>query len=174
MTDTAFVVAQGEGLASGAAVRHGQGDGEAHHTARRYRAAEERCGRCWLGLDRRYYARFLQMLLNGGQLDGVRVAGSRHRRLHDGGPSRHDQARDSHAAAGLRLRAGVRGPQGRRCEQRDRFGGEYNWGGAAGTGFWVDPTDQLIAIMMTQTVPGLAQRLDRALFRHAVYQALVD
>jgi CubicO group peptidase (beta-lactamase class C family) len=46
--------------------------------------------------------------------------------------------------------------------------------GAAGTGFWIDPKEQLIAIVMTQTVPGPAQRIDRALFRHAVYQALVD
>ena len=52
--------------------------------------------------------------------------------------------------------------------------GEYNWGGAAGTGFWVDPKEQLVAIVMTQTVPGPAQRFDRALFRHAVYQAIVD
>jgi len=39
---------------------------------------------------------------------------------------------------------------------------------------WVDPNEQLIAIMMAQTVPGLAQRLDRALLRHAVYQALME
>ena len=35
--------------------------------------------------------------------------------------------------------------------------GEYNWGGAAGTAFWVDPKEQLVPIMLIQA-PG--QRLN--------------
>jgi hypothetical protein len=42
------------------------------------------------------------------------------------------------------------------------------------TGFWVDPKEQLICIVMTQTQPGPAQRYDRALFRELVQQAIVD
>ena len=52
--------------------------------------------------------------------------------------------------------------------------GEYNWGGAAGTGFWVDPKEQLVVVIMTQMMPGPAQRFDRALWRDAVYQAIID
>jgi len=52
--------------------------------------------------------------------------------------------------------------------------GEYNWGGAAGTGFWIDPKEALICVIMTQTVPGPAQRYDRALVRQLVYQAIIE
>ena len=52
--------------------------------------------------------------------------------------------------------------------------GEYNWGGAAGTGFWGDPKEQMLVVIMTQTMPGPAQRFDRALWRDAVYQTIID
>ena len=50
--------------------------------------------------------------------------------------------------------------------------GEYNWGGAAGTAFWVDPKEKLVPIMLIQA-PG--QRLYyRLAFRELVYQSIVD
>jgi CubicO group peptidase (beta-lactamase class C family) len=50
--------------------------------------------------------------------------------------------------------------------------GEYNWGGAAGTAFWVDPKEQLVPIMLIQA-PG--QRLHyRLAFRDLVYQTISD
>ena len=52
--------------------------------------------------------------------------------------------------------------------------GEYNWGGAGGTAFWVDPKEQLFAVLMTQAQPGPAQREFKELFRQLVYQAIVD
>ena len=52
--------------------------------------------------------------------------------------------------------------------------GEYTWGGAGGTAFWVDPKEQLIAILMTQAQPGPWQREFRELFRQLVYQAIID
>jgi CubicO group peptidase (beta-lactamase class C family) len=52
--------------------------------------------------------------------------------------------------------------------------GEYTWGGAGGTLFWVDPKEQLVAILMTQAQPGPWQREFRELFRQLVYQAIVD
>ena len=53
--------------------------------------------------------------------------------------------------------------------------GDYNWGGAAGTGFWVDPKEQLVVVIMAQTVTGSAtERIDRALWWQAVYQHWVD
>ncbi len=50
--------------------------------------------------------------------------------------------------------------------------GEYNWGGAAGTAFWVDPKEQLVPIMLIQA-PG--QRLNyRLAFCSLVYQTIGD
>jgi CubicO group peptidase (beta-lactamase class C family) len=50
--------------------------------------------------------------------------------------------------------------------------GEFNWGGAAGTAFWVDPKEKLVPIMLIQA-PG--QRLYyRFAFRGLVYQSLID
>ena len=50
--------------------------------------------------------------------------------------------------------------------------GEYGWGGAAGTEFWIDPREELIGIYMTQFQPvGLGSYAD---FRMAAYQAIID
>jgi CubicO group peptidase (beta-lactamase class C family) len=49
--------------------------------------------------------------------------------------------------------------------------GSYYWNGATGTGFWVDPKEQLIAVMMVQAP---AQQRLRALMRQGVYQAIID
>jgi CubicO group peptidase (beta-lactamase class C family) len=51
--------------------------------------------------------------------------------------------------------------------------GEYNWGGAATTFFWVDPQEHLIGILMTQFMPMYHYNIDRE-FRILAYQALVD
>jgi CubicO group peptidase (beta-lactamase class C family) len=120
------------------------------------------------------YARFCQMLLNGGQLDGVRILG---RATVAYMTSDHlDTIKPAiptlQPGYGFGLGFAVR--KGGGVNSTIGSAGEYNWGGAAGTGFWVDPKEQLVAIMMTQTVPGPAQRFDRALFRHAVYQAIAD
>ena len=52
--------------------------------------------------------------------------------------------------------------------------GEYSWAGAAGTGFWVDPKEELICILMTQAAPGAPRRYDRQRFKQLVYQAIND
>jgi CubicO group peptidase (beta-lactamase class C family) len=49
--------------------------------------------------------------------------------------------------------------------------GEYSWGGAASTYFWIDPKEDLIAIFMTQFMPSTLYPLRREL-RTAVYAAL--
>ena len=45
--------------------------------------------------------------------------------------------------------------------------GEYRWGGAAGTAFWVDPKEEMITVLMTQGYTG-------ALFRQMVRQAIIE
>jgi CubicO group peptidase (beta-lactamase class C family) len=52
--------------------------------------------------------------------------------------------------------------------------GEYRWGGAAGTAFWVDPKDQMITVLMTQGAPGPARAPTRDLFRQMVRQAIIE
>jgi CubicO group peptidase (beta-lactamase class C family) len=51
--------------------------------------------------------------------------------------------------------------------------GEYNWGGAATTSFWIDPAEELITIFMTQVLPSSAYPLRREL-RTMVYSAITD
>jgi CubicO group peptidase (beta-lactamase class C family) len=50
-------------------------------------------------------------------------------------------------------------------------GGDFNWGGAYGTYFWVDPKEELVVVSMTQA-PGPIRVHYRQLIRSLVYQAL--
>ena len=120
------------------------------------------------------YARFLQMMLNGGQLDGVRLLSRATVAYMTADHLDTIKPAIPVLQPGYGFGLGFAVRKGGGVNNTIGSAGEYNWGGAAGTGFWIDPKEQLIAIMMTQTVPGPAQRFDRALFRHAVYQAIVD
>ncbi|HEX3993804.1 MAG TPA: serine hydrolase, partial [Acetobacteraceae bacterium] len=51
--------------------------------------------------------------------------------------------------------------------------GEYAWGGAASTAFWVDPAEEMIVIMMTQLLPSSTYPIRREL-RVLSYQAVID
>jgi CubicO group peptidase (beta-lactamase class C family) len=51
--------------------------------------------------------------------------------------------------------------------------GDFSWGGYAGTSFWVDPQEQLVAVFMVQSA-GALRGYHRTLFRQLVYQAIVD
>jgi len=51
--------------------------------------------------------------------------------------------------------------------------GEYAWGGAATTSFWIDPAEELIAIFMTQVLPSSTYPIRREL-RTMVYAAIAD
>jgi CubicO group peptidase (beta-lactamase class C family) len=124
------------------------------------------------------YARFSQMLLNGGQLDRVGILGratvaqmtSDHLGAHLG---------DIRVASpilargyGFGLGFAVRKETG--LSWVTGSAGEYRWGGAAGTAFWVDPKEQMIVVWMTQAQPGPRRGEDRDLFRQLVQAALVD
>jgi CubicO group peptidase (beta-lactamase class C family) len=120
------------------------------------------------------YARFLQMLANGGQLEGKRLlAGTTVRHMTA------DHLGDIKPAIPL-LAPGYGFGLGFAVRRADGLNGvagtagEYNWGGAGGTAFWVDPKEKLVAVLMTQAQPGPWQREFRELFRQLVYQAIVD
>ena len=122
------------------------------------------------------YARFLQMMINGGQLDGVRLLS----RItvnymtsdHLGGDFKASGATTLPAGTGFGLGFAVRRETGR--FEVTGNAGEYYWAGAAGTGFYVDPKEELICVWMTQGQPGMARRYDRYLFKQMVYQAIND
>jgi len=119
------------------------------------------------------YLQFAQMLVNRGELNGTRLLGSR---TVDLMASNH--VGDLYAQAG---RTGGRPGKGfgltvdvvlDAVEAREdhRSTGSFGWSGAFGTTFWVDPKEDLTAILMVQT-PGGPLRAD---FQNAVMQAIVD
>jgi CubicO group peptidase (beta-lactamase class C family) len=119
------------------------------------------------------YTRFCQMLLNGGQLNGARVLGRATvaYMATDHLDTIKTAVLNALAWYGFGLGFAVRRNDG--VSNVMGFAGEYGWSGAAGTTFWIDPKEQLVAVLMTQTVFGTAaQRIDRVLFRHRLYQAL--
>ena len=65
----------------------------------------------------------------------------------------------------VRLAPGVAGVPG--------SAGEFMWGGYAGTYFWVDPKEQLVAVYMTQA-PSPIRSYYRKLFKQMVYAAILD
>ena len=113
------------------------------------------------------YARFLQMLLNGGELDGVRIVAP------------HTVALMTHNQVGtLYDSTGVRG-FGFGFGITERYGaigmtsvGTFSWGGAYGSSYYVDPVEHLVIVFMVNQLPnGTDLRSDRV--SNLVYQALV-
>lgn len=121
------------------------------------------------------YARFLQMMINGGELDGVRLLSPTTVRYmtvdHLGPDIKFSGVTTLPAGTGFGLGFAVRKETGRFEVTGNE--GEYYWAGAAGTGFYVDPKDDIVVVWMTQGQPGMARRYDRYLFKQMVYQAIV-
>jgi len=117
------------------------------------------------------YARFLQMLLNRGELEGVRLLGPRTvdlmTRNHTGDFDIY--LRDDGYGFGLGFAVLVDPDKAGRIESKC----EYNWGGFFYTRFWVDPKEKLIAIMMAQLRPYSHVDIDKKL-RVLTYQAIID
>ncbi|HEX4985572.1 MAG TPA: serine hydrolase domain-containing protein [Burkholderiales bacterium] len=122
------------------------------------------------------YARFLQMLLNGGELDGMRLLSPTTVRYmtsdHLGPNVKFAGVTTLPGGTGFGLGFAVRKETGR--FEVTGNAGEYYWAGAAGTGFYVDPKDDIVVVWMTQGQPGMARRYDRYLFKQMVYQAIVE
>ena len=118
------------------------------------------------------YARFLQMLLNNGHLNGTRLLGRKTIELmtadHIGDIPRPLDLVGPGYGFGLgfavRTQAGFSNMPG--------SVGQYYWGGAAGTTFWVDPAERLFAVMMIQA-PAVREQY-RVLFRDMAYAAIAD
>lgn len=120
------------------------------------------------------YLRFCQMMLNGGALDGVRLLSPKTVQL----MTMDHAANAKKPTAGVKLANGAGFGLGFQVvtdpAEHQRIGslGAYDWAGAASTSFFIDPKEQLIAIMMTQKMP--ADLRVMAEFRTVVYQAITE
>ncbi|MGB1250392.1 MAG: serine hydrolase domain-containing protein [Candidatus Promineifilaceae bacterium] len=123
------------------------------------------------------YYRFTQMLLNKGQLDGVRILGRKtveRMRMNHLTPDLMPVAMEfSPPYHGLGFGLGVSAMVD--VSQSGIMGsnGDHGWGGYAQTTFWIDPEEEMIVINMTQCIPSGFYPIRQEL-RTAVYQALVD
>jgi CubicO group peptidase (beta-lactamase class C family) len=129
----------------------------------------------------RDYARFCQMLMNGGTLDGARVLS----------PKTIAYMRSNHLPGNRDMAAMGQPVWSETSYDGIGFGlgwavvvdpvkasfvtsvGEHHWGGAASTFFWLDPEEELFTILLTQLMPSSTYPLRREL-RQRVYQAIVD
>jgi CubicO group peptidase (beta-lactamase class C family) len=127
------------------------------------------------------YLTFCRALINGGELGGVRLLGPKTLKL----------MTSNHLPGGVDLPALSRSLFSEASYNGIGFGlgfavtmdpaktlipgspGEYNWGGAATTSFWIDPAEELITIFMTQVLPSSAYPVRREL-RTMVYAAITD
>jgi CubicO group peptidase (beta-lactamase class C family) len=124
------------------------------------------------------YLRFATMLLNGGELDGVRLLS---RTTVDFITCNHIPAGQLSSVAGggglapgygyglgvgVLLDPGVAGMLG--------SAGQYGWDGAAMTQFWVDPREEMIGVVMAQVMPWGEGPLIMHRFQVLAHQAIVD
>ena len=117
------------------------------------------------------YFRFHQMMLNGGELDGVRILGPRTVRLMTANHTGDKSIWLRGPGSGFGLGYAVVTDQGPSALPGAE--GTYSWGGAFCTVFWVDPADELVGILMTQVRPYTHLNI-RKDFQTLTYQALVD
>ena len=124
------------------------------------------------------YLRFTRMLARGGELDGARILNPRTialmtrnhlpaglSELSTGGFS--ETAFDG-MGFGLGFAVLLDPTRGRTTSSA----GEYTWGGACSTVFWVDPAEELTAVFMTQLLPSTTHPI-RPQLRQLVYSALL-
>jgi CubicO group peptidase (beta-lactamase class C family) len=117
------------------------------------------------------YARFAQMLLNGGTLDGVRIIGRKTLQLMASNhlaPSVKVDSPLMPAGHGFGLGFAVRTHDG--LAPFPGSAGEFFWSGMAGTFFWIDPKEDLFAVFMMQG-PGQRQYI-RIMLRNLVAAAV--
>ena len=127
------------------------------------------------------YLRFCSMLLNGGTLEGQRYISRKTLDLMTanhlpGGASVADMSKSLFSEAayeGIGFGLGFATTLNAAQTLMPGSDGDYFWGGAASTFFWIDPAEDLIGIFMTQLIPSSTYPVRREL-RTMVYAALDD
>jgi CubicO group peptidase (beta-lactamase class C family) len=116
------------------------------------------------------YAKFCQMLLNGGAVNNTRLLGPKTVELMTANHTADLGAVGGLLGAGAGFGLGFKVTTDIGAAQTTGSNGMYGWVGIYGTTFWVDPKERLIAIMMVQRYPGSPVG---AVFQPLVYQAIV-
>ena len=118
------------------------------------------------------YMRFARMLVNGGELDGVRILRPETVRLmatshlSDSVTERSWLPSKGQVGFGIDFAVRVRPPA--TADENNGAVGEFFWDGAASTLFWVDPVNEVTAVLFVQLVPFDRVHLHKS-FRDAVY-----
>jgi len=126
------------------------------------------------------YYRFCSMLLNQGELDGTRIIGRKTLAMMASNhlPDNRDLTEMSQSAFSETTYQGVGFGLGFSVildpvkTQSLTDEGEYGWGGAASTVFWVNPKEEMIVIFLTQLLPSSTYQVRREL-RSLVYSSLM-
>ena len=121
------------------------------------------------------YVRFAQMLANRGTLDGTRLLG---RKTVEYMTSDHlgtaiGTGTDYIPGAGYGFGLGFAVRRAAGVADLNGSAGDFNWGGAYGTYFWVDPKEELVVVSMTQA-PGPIRVYYRHMIKSLVLQAIAD
>lgn len=116
------------------------------------------------------YARFGNMLLNGGVLDGARLLSPKTIELMTMSHTSELTPPLQLLGPGVNFGLGFRVITDLAATQGLGSNGLYGWSGIYGTNFWVDPKEKLVAVMMVQKYPGPTVA---GTFQPMVYQALV-
>ncbi len=126
------------------------------------------------------YFRFAEMLRRGGELDGARILG----------PRTIEMMAQNHLAGGADLSKMAMGAFSETAYEGIGFGlgfamtldgvesgslteGDYYWGGAASTIFWVDPIEDIVVIFMTQLMPSTTFNF-RGQLKSIIYSSIAD
>ncbi len=127
------------------------------------------------------YLQFCRMLLNGGELDGRRFLGRKTLELMTSNhlPDGRDLTNFATGAFSETTYEGVGFGLGFSVQLDPAVSqivgsrGEFAWGGAASTAFWVDPSEELITIFMTQLMPSGSFNF-RGQLKSIIYPAIID
>ncbi len=126
------------------------------------------------------YQRFCDMLLDGGARDGVRIIGRKTLEFMasnhlPGGVTLNELGQSTFsetAMDGMGFGLGFSVLVDPAANTAVSSAGEFAWGGAASTAFWIDPAEELTVVYLTQFLPSNTYPIRRQL-KAAVYQALV-
>jgi len=126
----------------------------------------------------RDYLRFAQMLLNGGELDGVRIISAESAEAMTTDHIGSEYGTTPIEVPGTVLHSigfGYTGAVVRESAKQTIFGGpgEYTWSGYASTDFWVDKKENIVGILLTQLTP-VGTYPQRILMHNAVYAAITE
>lgn len=115
------------------------------------------------------YWRFCQMLLNGGEFEGTRYLAPLTVEMMSSNRLKDPASLPNGAGFGLNFGVTVDNTKG----DFPTSNGEYYWGGLASTVFWIDPEQEMVAIMMTQYLPFNGEYY-RDIFHRLVRAAIIE